>query len=149
MKKLIFLAILLPLLSSCTQNDGHIGHLFGFWQIESIEVDGDPEPGYGQNLFVSFQNDIVMFQTMYTDVHEWAEYYGTFKEQDDGISLNFTYKMDGMESGTGVYSLPPQLHLKAPGEYLLRYVENGSKNMTLQTVNAEGQTLRYVLKKVY
>ncbi len=57
-------ALILSLLSSCRMNNGDIGDFFGTWYMESMTVDGEPNPELPhERLFWSFQLTITIALT--------------------------------------------------------------------------------------
>ena len=63
LKYLIFtLAAILAMTSSCTQNGGHIGDIFGRWHLLRIEADNMEAPAQNGDLFWAFQGDMFEMQ---------------------------------------------------------------------------------------
>ena len=95
MKKSIFFSLLaiclLTLCSSCTQNGGHIGKLFGRWHLERIEADGVVLPESQGGIFLAFQGK-VMELLLVKEEHESQEVFASFREEDNTIFLDFCQK---------------------------------------------------------
>ena len=63
---------------SCTQNDGHLGPIFGQWRMTCITVDGQAVEGYVGNVFWSFQNSVVCLREVLPH-HEVDNRWGSWK----------------------------------------------------------------------
>ena len=72
-------------LSSCTQNDGYIGLLFGKWQL--IEIWEDETMTQHDNLYYNFQTSVIMVQVVYRGGIENAAglYYGNYERDGDEL----------------------------------------------------------------
>ncbi len=108
MKRLILiLPILIAVMLSSCQNDGHIGDIFGTWRVESYTRDG-AEMKFGPTTF-SFQNNIV--NCVYNvDEYEtsWSRF-GTWMHTGNQFDLNFTHHDDNTPQGSGIYEAPEWL----------------------------------------
>lgn len=97
MKKLIpaylLLAVTALLTTSCTQNGGHIGALFGRWHLVRIEADNmEAPPTPPGDIFWAFQGDMFEMQLAYTDVpHAVSTTYGLYTLTDDDKVLTLTF----------------------------------------------------------
>ena len=74
----------------CTQNNGHIGPLFGSWHLESMTCDGEikPQPE-GTDTYWSFQGqvlNVLLVETMYESLF----YIATWERENDCLALDFT-----------------------------------------------------------
>lgn len=92
MKRLTY-TLILPLLtmlfmSSCTQNGGHIGAIFGRWHLVSIEADNMEAPELTDDIYWAFQSDVVQMQ-MTRDHHEVSQIFGVFTLDDEILTLRF------------------------------------------------------------
>lgn len=115
MKKLIITriptaAIIIALLCSCTQNNGHIGKLFGTWVLTQRQADGEAMSSpYSDNTeaYMSFQNNIVHFRTI-EDSYDLTEYKtATWSRTGDALSFDFNNTSDS--NTPQVYSAPAWL----------------------------------------
>ncbi len=95
MKKLAsILAITLTLLCCCTRNDGDIGPLFGFWQMEEREVEGidlselqEPLPPE-QELFWVFQSSVIEMKHVIS-TSRYVSIYGNWELDGKEMRLDF------------------------------------------------------------
>ena len=78
------------LLCSCTQNNGHIGKLFGTWVLTERLADGAAiEKPYDADAYMSFQNNIVHFRTVENN-YDLIEYKtATWIRMGDSLSFDF------------------------------------------------------------
>lgn len=110
---LLLLATITSLVStSCTHNNGDIGDWFGSWRIESISIDGDPDPEYTRPCVIwKFQNaatEILMpdFDN-HTTIGPTAT--GTWHEEDGYLTVDFTYDLG---TPPAITHLPARARLK-------------------------------------
>jgi hypothetical protein len=90
MKQHIRILLSLLLMTACTQNNGHIGDLFGRWQLLEITTPDATVTADG-TLFLCFQNAVVKFQHYKPEVHASAGYYGTFVHTDDSLFTRLSH----------------------------------------------------------
>ncbi len=132
---LLIVAIAL-ITTGCTRNDGDIGPIFGKWKIESIEAVGVSDiPEYEGNIFLAFQNSVVMVQTV-LPLHEYLECFGNFNLTSGTLHLVFPDES---------FSLPPQLGLPRDSELVV--AELNGKRMRLTYSPSPSQKIIYRLKK--
>lgn len=94
------------LLAGCTQNNGHIGKLFGSWVlVERVAPGASPLPS-DATFYMSFQGDVVQFITEY-EHYDYLRFFATWQRQGDRLTLNFDNKNDNEAPGQGGFA-PPQ-----------------------------------------
>lgn len=151
MRKLIHIICLILFMSSlsaCTQNNGDIGPLFGFWRLNELTCDGEPVAGYeaGDEIW-SFQNNIIFIQTL-GEAHDYEERVGTWTRHDNILSIDFTH----WNAETDI-----EYYFKAPA--ILNFSDNQVNDLTVETITSDnlvlkmiaedGSLMGYTLKKVY
>lgn len=77
---------LLFLFVSC-QNDGYIGNLYGQWRLDSSCVDGVTKEN--ENLYLSFQGQVVMARSVNDKSHSTNDVAGGFIQKDDSLFMVF------------------------------------------------------------
>ena len=90
MKQIAFLLAIIALLPACTQNNGNIGPLFGRWQLLEIALPDSSINPEG-TLYLSFQNEVVLFQRLADDGHSTHTYFGTFVHTADSLLTNLSH----------------------------------------------------------
>ena len=102
MKKITILFILIiPLIFSCSQNQGHIGPIFGKWQLKEIQTDDNFL--FFDSIFYNFQNEYVLLQKLHTVPHLVESNMGFFVHSDDELKLELR---DCTISRVNIYQLP-------------------------------------------
>lgn len=130
----LMVAVLAP--TSCTKNNGNIGNLFGMWQIQSIEVNGQDATPTTETLYLAFQSNSLLLRGA-NDTHQTNEVFGVFVHEGDKIQLNFNI------SGW----VPPV------SSHLTQGVNDGTiqtltgKDFVFTVVNNNSETVRFVCKK--
>lgn len=128
---------LLAVPCSCTHNNGDIGHWFGMWRVESITIDGAPDPSYPvPSMIWKFQGHI--FQIIVPDEKEHTApgTIGIWEEKDGVLTLDFS--KETMGPWTHVTHLDMVSHLDV--------LKLTSKSIRLQYVTDQA-TYIYELKK--
>lgn len=140
MKKLIYIPLLMLVLlcGGCTQNNGDIGNLFGFWRVtgDGIALTDDEEAIW------AFQNDILEI-TIQSPHHVASKTYGTYTDNDNYLRIDFTH-WKGVPNGGYLYRMPAQLGLPGNEPFVMEVTKRGGGEMTL---TYEGRTFK--LKKIY
>ncbi len=152
--RLIRILLILPLLalSGCVTNNGDIGHLYGSWQLESVDIDGEEVTDWsddGSN-FVTwyFQNNIIgIEQTYINHVPVSTTTHGTWTMGDGTITFDFMHSDDSNVPGTGAYQAPEKIHFPA-GVTTFDIVEYNSSRLTITTMLADDSRLTYSLRKI-
>lgn len=127
-----YILLCLSLLTAgCTQNDGHIGELFGSWAMTEYTVDGEevtfPDGAY---TTMSYQSDLVRFKYICTATDDMRNSFGTWQRTAGMITFNFTHHNGGQEPGVGGYRAPEWLGLPALGIFDMDITVKG-KHLTL------------------
>ena len=133
---------------ACTQNDGHIGPLFGSWSLNSMSVDGElRESSDGHFTTMSFQSDIVMFVCA-DELHNTSKSYATWSEHNDILTLNFSHYSDDIAEGTDAFGPPPCLDMPAGiSDYQISKLN--SSVLELIRVSGDGRVYIYKFKKTW
>lgn len=147
--RIILVLLIVAMMPCCTQNNGHIGPLFGSWHLESMTCDGEikPQPE-GTDTYWSFQGqvlNVLLVETMYESLF----YIATWERENDCLALDFTHSSESHEPGTGFYRAPYWMGF--PENEILRVdirKLNGSE-MILDWTSAEGQKYVYNFKKTW
>lgn len=131
----LILAVTLFVTAGCTQNDGHIGRLFGKWKLVSMEYEGTtPEYEYKGNIFWNFQSSTICMQLI--EDHNSADKYGNWHLEDDTLTLTFPdevfypFKELGMKSRTIRLQVLKYTHSEL--KFIYRPTEDSSITYTLR-----------------
>ena len=89
--------IILCMTSSCMQNNGYIGDLFGQWRLENICHDNVVEEC--DTVFFAFQSDVMQIQKVDYLTYERIAATGLYTHQDGSIKVNL-YNYYGQEVTT-------------------------------------------------
>lgn len=148
----IFLTLLLAVLAAgCTQNNGHIGRIFGSWYLEEATIDGVPmELPVDTETFFSFQSDIVLVTLKGTYGYK-ENYFGTFEQLSGGLlRLHFTYSDNDNPVGTGAYSAPTWLGFPSEGVFdLQESSESKDDKLVLTRVSDSGEIYIFKFTKTW
>jgi len=144
----IIFAVCVSCLAGCTQNNGDIGPLFGFWRLQELTADGDAVEGYtaGDEIW-SFQNNIIFIQTL-GEAHGYDERAGTWERSATALVLDFTH-WRGQNDMEYYYMPPVILGFSTEHPNTLAVEKLNSHEMILHLTTDEGIAMGYVLKKVY
>lgn len=85
-KIIAFLIVSFTLMTSCQEN-GHIGNIYGQWQITSIQK--GTEIKHPDQVFLAFQNDCIFARIIGTDYHFTYQIKGGFKHKGDHLYISF------------------------------------------------------------
>lgn len=143
---ILTLTTLLLTLSGCTRHNGDIGPYFGTWHVEKIEADGKEDDEYNDNLFFKFQSDVICMVVVNDAAHTRNEYWGTWSEDGNVLTLTYTYSDDKTQPGHSQYAPPAISHLPA-GVSKLDIVRLKGDEMQLKYVSPNEITYKYYLKK--
>ena len=142
------LAFVCILMGACTQNDGHIGKIFGSWSLSLMTIDGEERQlGDGEFSTMSFQGDIVMF-VLADQLHNSVKSYGTWRMTDNILSLDFNHSSDGFPTGTGVFAPPAWLYMP-DGVSDYQITKFTSDRLELLRVAEDGRIYIYKFKKTW
>ena len=84
----IFYVLLGILMTACTQNNGHLGPLFGSWSLVGLTEDGKPVELEDKTVF-SFQNELVRVVKIEEFPNQSETRYGNFTHSGDQLTLKF------------------------------------------------------------
>ncbi len=138
------------LTAACTQNNGHIGRLFGSWHLETATCNGQayalPE---GTESFWSFQAEIIMV-TLEAERHESIKRYGTFEQLPDNIlRIDFTHSSDGIPAGTGIYAAPQWMGFPDTGVFDLNVADTAGNRLVLSYTTPQSDIFTYTFSKTW
>ncbi len=133
---LLIISAVSIIFSSCTQNNGNIGELFGTWYVESIEINGEPSDGYNANIFFAFQSSA----TTMTQVYEYNvtnTIYGDWSREGDTLYLRYEDSVYPPLTATGL----------APTVNACKVTELTNDVFIFEYTNSSNQLYRYTLTK--
>lgn len=132
--------------SGCTCNNGDIGNWFGTWHLEKIQAEGKDVSDYQGNIFWQFQSDVInMTELTPGGYHERANHWGTWKEQNNTLSLDFNHPVNpGTTTPSSSFEPPLILHLPLEADLA---IDKFSSSRLIVTYNAADATYKYILKK--
>lgn len=148
MKTIFFKGLFICVLSvlcGCTQNNGHIGPLFGLWKLSELTVDGEVDPDYKDNVAWKFQASAIAMVRI-QEHHEVFECYGTWQTTSDKLQMEFVYHDNSDPDGTWKYVPLPETHLPS-GLFSLDIVSLSSRRMNLNYQAPDGVVYGYKLEK--
>lgn len=146
--KSIILTVVLLCLGSCTQNDGHIGDLFGSWALREMKCNGK-ELAELPRAVISFQNEIVR-NTLYYGDREVKQTVGSWKQEGDIVYFNYTHSDDGSDGpGQGYYSAPTWLGFETNTitEARVSRLDGGHFNFSIK--NSDGSEYSYKFDRTW
>lgn len=125
-------------LSGCTHNDGDIGHWFGLWHLDAIEIDGTPDADYNGDTYFMFQGKVFCIRCVDDANHGYIESYALWQENDDHQSMILSFVDD---------RFPPVITPHAPLETVTTFtvITLNNKYMVLKHIDHEGSTRIYHL----
>lgn len=146
----LFFAALLAtvVMTSCTQNDGRIGELFGTWALESVvDCDGVELPLPDNELFWSFQSSVVCFKVVYP-YHIRVDYWGSWERNGSLLMFDFENSDDMTATGGDLYSVPTGYYF-AEGEQHLQFAVRRLDNSRMELLYEaeDGAPLTYLFYK--
>lgn len=144
--------VLTGVLAGCTRNNGDIGDWFGTWQMTEVAADGVADEGYAANVFWKFQNNVISLVRVNTGTgeHSRSQVWGTWKDEDDYLFLDFTYSEDatpGDPNGTNQYIPLAETHLPYGEVSALRIESRKGGEVRLKYQAADGVAYMYTLNK--
>lgn len=143
--KKIFYGILLSLflgitVTSCTQNDGYIGPIFGKWQLTEMWKGETVTPH--DSIYYNFQTSVILVQLVhrYGIENSTENYYGNFEKDDTTLKFAIT------EPSWTSTQLPAVLNLEPMG---LDHVNvfHIEKLTSSQMILTRGTDERFVFRK--
>lgn len=144
----IIIAVCTLLLSACTQNNGDIGPLFGFWRLTELTSNGEPVEGFtsGDEVW-SFQNNIIFILSL-GEAHDYDERAGTWERDASTLTLDFTHWKG--QGDMEYYYIPPAIlgfSIERPNVMTVDLLT--SSEMCLRMTTDGGDVMAYRLEKVY
>ena len=147
---LIFTFLTLLLAGGCTQNDGHIGPLYGSWTLTQMLCNGEQQQlPQGTSTMASFQNNIVFFHLYEDSDGTYTRKIGTWEQKNDDIYFNFTHSGNGTPAGTGIYSAPEWLDFPQNCVFSVALKETGGGKMTWERTADNGDVYIYNFKRTW
>lgn len=134
------------ILCGCTQNNGHIGPIFGSWALVGIEDAGKQIPLEGETVF-SFQNEVLQVMRLESAQYTEVTKYGNFTISDNVLILKF--QNHPTESGNYMYMTPDWIHLPLDGNPIKFDVKKLSGSEMILILNSEEKPLTYSFKKTW
>lgn len=148
---LILLSLMFVGLSSCTQNDGHIGSLFGVWRLTSVTADGvqvdlydDDDPAAPEAYEWCFQGNVIKINELLPH-HDLRMSYGIWSREGDKLLLDFSYGNNTIDD----FTPPAALHLVEYGVTTLTMTVMTSDRMAGWYVADDGVKYEYTLSKFF
>lgn len=132
-------------MTGCTQNNGHIGKLFGSWAL--VEMTCDNELMAIPTGSMSFQSSMVCF-TLRHDADYRTINVGTWQQIDDFLIFDFSHHSDGSASGEGVYAPPSWMHFEG-NNVKTDVVELSGKRLELLWVDHDGHIYNYKFDRTW
>lgn len=146
MKNIYLSILIIPILlcCGCTQNNGHLGALFGSWTLSEIDKDGEIVEKDKDDTVFSFQSSIVEVAWL-TEPPYTTEYrYGNFTHEGDKLTMQFQSDDSGHSN---MYKAPYWIFFPQDGKPIIFDVMTlKSDRMTLK-LNIEGSDYIYKFRK--
>ena len=132
-------------LCGCTQNNGHIGKLFGSWALVAMDVDGEPyEPNC--ETYLSFQSNVAVF-IRDTGNYEYTNRVCTWNRSENLITFDFNHHDDNNPVGTDTYTPPGWLLLNnLKIEMTIMRLDNGHLDMVYLN---DGKSYTYKFERTW
>lgn len=147
MKKLhIAFVMLLALLYGCTQNNGHIGPIYGSWALVGISENGTPLVLEDETVF-SFQNEIVQVVKLAESPNSSLYRYGNFTISDDYLTLKFQAKPTDKDSH--LYLTPSWIYFPQDGLPIKLDIAKLDGKSMIWVLNTESGKYTYTLRKTW
>lgn len=153
---IVLTAVMLLAAGSC-QNDGNIGRLFGTWCLNYYSVNGERVETITvaeytipvDNITFSFQNNIVNVITVYDNYQTYYSSFGTWSEEGDVFTLDFTHKDADTEDGKGRYQAPVWIGMISDTKMEMNVSDSKSRSFTLTWTDPQGNVMVYKLHKTW
>ena len=132
--------------SGCTQNNGHLGPLFGSWSLIEIAQNGH-QIELGDETVFSFQNEIVSVVRYVDPPYTVVTKYGNFSHI--GNDLTLIYQPSPTPSGSNIYMAPEWLHFPKDENIINFKVRKLTGSEMELVLEADGTTMNYSFKKTW
>lgn len=101
-------------LTSCSENDGDTGALFGVWSLRELKEDGLIDPEYApDSTFFSFQNSIIQ-ATRLLPHNDTELRTGTWSIRQGMLVLDFNHGDGSAPSSVHEYAPPEWIYITEP-----------------------------------
>lgn len=136
--------------ASCTQNNGHIGYLYGQWRLNDIKAELPDTVFTVDTLRMTwaFQTHVVCIQNP-TPYHDRDDRWGSWSRTGADMELDFTYSDDMFAPGEGRYALPRSLYFPPSPCKVTLIVEKLEKSHMRLRYERGDSTLWYRFTKEY
>lgn len=127
---MLFALVAMLTLGSCLHNNGDIGPWFGHWKVTRITIDGADDPGYGGDLFFSFQSSVIRVSQSFPERNQSSSIYGNWQEQQGTMNVEFK---EAFQSLLDYAHLDKQFVftvVRRNGDKVLRYTAEDGKEYT-------------------
>lgn len=144
----ILLLALSLLTMSCSQNNGHIGPIYGAWSLTEMKADGQPLTIEGEGTVFSFQSEVIQI-TLHQNVHgDYIKIFGNFSLDGTTLTLKFAPGVSGDEGYQ--YTAPSWLYFPEDGKPIdFHIAELGARQLIIDRTSAEGKKFEYIFKKTW
>lgn len=146
MKNIYFSLLIITLVFSCgcTQNNGHLGSLFGSWTLTEIKKDGAIIEKNKNNTIFSFQNRIVQV-TKLVDPPFTVEYRdGNFNQDEEILTMLFQAEDSYCNH---LYKTPDWLYFPEDGDPIIFMIKTITTNRMTLELDIDGAVYVYNFKK--
>ena len=146
--KNIILIISTLLLMGCSQNNGHVGPIYGAWTLLEMSADGQQLPIEGESTVFSFQGEIVQITHMLSAPDVYTKNFGNFSIDQKELTFQFQSGLSGDEGYQ--YTAPAWLYFPSDGmPFHIQVTDLGTRNMDWQFTTSEGTNYHYKFKKTW
>lgn len=138
--------VILWTLCGCTQNDGHLGPIFGSWSLVSVTEDGVSIDLEDETVF-AFQGEIVKIVRLVNPPYSIVTRYGNFTLSGNMLALKF--QAGPTPSGSQMYMAPEWLHLPQDGlpiDFRILRIKGSEMEFELDT---DGKNYVYYFSKTW
>lgn len=145
--KNIYLSILVISLlfcCGCTQNDGHLGPLFGSWTLTDITKDGETIVKDTDDTIFSFQNTIVQVTHLVEPPYTVEYRNGNFTHEGNVLSMKFQAKNSDYSL---LYKAPDWIFFPQDGNPIAFTVKTLTNNRMSLKLDIDGTIYEYNFKK--
>ena len=140
------LSAILLILCGCTQNNGHLGPLFGSWSLVEMTKNGLIIE-LGDETVFSFQNEIVSVVRYVNPPYTVVTKYGNFSHI--GNDLTLIYQPSPTPSGSNIYMAPEWLHFPKDENIINFKVRKLTGSEMELVLDSDGMTMGYSFKKTW
>lgn len=125
-------------ITSCTQNDGYIGPIFGKWQLTEMWEDGIMTPH--DSIYYNFQTSVIQLQLVRRSGIENVSYayYGSFVKENEELRFNIVEPLNDQ--------LPAVFKLKPMGKENINVFHIETLNSS-RMILTRGENERFVFRK--